>query len=201
MLSQLFLRDGFRCPFTDQPFAPSGRYVIARTAHILPFSFHNKVNNNKCIFVSCSTYFLLCYRLSRWVRSRSNPLMGTNLLKKWREISIIPAMHSLLKQTPTMHMIDLPGALKQYKMSMRWIKPFFHLIASSQEGSKYFSSGNISSAKSALMRFLLLSDLRKDRQLFLDAETTTTLQQQQHARRLSPNLIRNIAISNSLSLA
>ena len=55
---------------------------------------------------------------------------------------------------------------------------------------EYFSSGNISSAKSALMRSLLLSDLQKDRRFFLAAENLLA--------RLSPNPNWNIATSNSL---
>ena len=43
MRHKLFWRDGFRCPFTGLSFGPPGRYLVARAAHILPFSFHNKV--------------------------------------------------------------------------------------------------------------------------------------------------------------
>jgi hypothetical protein len=57
----------------------------------------------------------------------------------------------------------------------------------------YFCSGNISSAKSALMRSLLLSDLQKDRKFLSAAASLQT--------GPSPNPIQNIATSNSLSLA
>jgi len=38
----VYWRDGFRCPFTGFAFAPPGRHVVARCAHILPFSYHDK---------------------------------------------------------------------------------------------------------------------------------------------------------------
>ena len=40
---QLFQRDGFICPFTGLYFRGPSRHVVARTVHILPFSFHDKV--------------------------------------------------------------------------------------------------------------------------------------------------------------
>src|SRR5882762_1194130 len=56
MLHQLFRRDGFRCPFTNLSFVPPGNFVNARSAHILPFSFHDKV----CSYMFCgdSTHLL-----------------------------------------------------------------------------------------------------------------------------------------------
>ena len=47
MRYQLFLRDGYSCPFTGLAFAPPDRFVVARATHILPFSFHNKVGKKK----------------------------------------------------------------------------------------------------------------------------------------------------------
>ena len=41
--SQLYWRDGDICPFTGLRFAAPGRHVVPQSAHILPFSFHNKV--------------------------------------------------------------------------------------------------------------------------------------------------------------
>ena len=43
MCYQLYWRDGVTCPFTGLRFAPPGRPVMPRCAHIIPFSFHNKV--------------------------------------------------------------------------------------------------------------------------------------------------------------
>jgi hypothetical protein len=43
MHCKVFLHDGFHCPVTRQAFAPPGCHVVARAAHILPFSFHDKV--------------------------------------------------------------------------------------------------------------------------------------------------------------
>jgi hypothetical protein len=43
MYYQIHWRDGLICPFTGLRFAPPGRPVVPRCAHIIPFSFHDKV--------------------------------------------------------------------------------------------------------------------------------------------------------------
>ena len=39
----MFARDGYQCPLTDYMFDPTGPSIVPRCAHILPFSWHEKV--------------------------------------------------------------------------------------------------------------------------------------------------------------
>jgi hypothetical protein len=74
---QLFWRDGSLCPFTSFSFMGPGRCVYPRSAHILPFSFQDKVRgieSQRSLIV-----ILLHHSLSRLRRSKS--LLDDSLLQ------------------------------------------------------------------------------------------------------------------------
>ena len=62
MSSKVYKRDGYNCPFTGYSFKPPGPHVDPRCAHILPFSFHDKVCRRQILW--CSSFSKLCQHLT-----------------------------------------------------------------------------------------------------------------------------------------
>ncbi|KAI9571790.1 hypothetical protein HD554DRAFT_2312089 [Boletus coccyginus] len=54
----VYRRDGYRCPLTGYSFKSPGRRVNPRCAHILPFSFHDKVCRGQMLW--CSPFSKIC---------------------------------------------------------------------------------------------------------------------------------------------
>jgi len=80
----IFLRDGSRCPVTNQSFAPIGRFVVARAAHILPFSFHDKVCDDPAFHVDSVVQYMLAFdaqssRNFYWAANINHPCNAFNV--------------------------------------------------------------------------------------------------------------------------
>ena len=114
---QLFWRDGSLCPFTGFSFTGPGRCVYPRSAHILPFSFQDKVRG--IVSQWSLIVILLHHSLLRLRRSKS--LLDDSSLQNWLTTSTTRVTHSIRKRTLTIRMINWHGASRPCKMAIRWI--------------------------------------------------------------------------------
>jgi hypothetical protein len=104
-------------PFIVSPCKPPGRHLVPRSAHILPFSFHNKV----CVVALCSisVHHKLFDNQKDLTLKALETFTGRPLADEVITTSTILAMHSMRNQTPTKVMVNWHGVPNRSKRAIR----------------------------------------------------------------------------------